>query len=242
MKGLGESMQEIQDKFRSNKFIPEKLIEYYQNCISKEVDNSLTKSIARNPDSTIDKIGKMFETAIKATQIEADELFRLTGIKRNDLGEERIDSSFAEIRTINYLYNQGYRDIKIIDDKKRRFSDIIASIREIKICFEVSAITNIGNPKWYHNDIKNSILTKLRKKGKIIQLENTKDEYNCDKMCFVTVITDEAGKALNDRNDYISILLSVLENFQCLNLHLAIITGMETSGVGSDDCIVPDII
>ena len=224
------------------KHIPEVLKKFILECINSKIDNQLINALCHNCELTLKAISEMFEIAEKFTNLNCNELFAKTGFNPSDKSGSRVDSSFAEIRAINFLGLNGFENIEIIHNKVKKYADLIAYRCNKKVCFEVMCISNEGKEKWTEIDIVNFINFRLIKKGKIDQLINTQVDYNCHFMNLVVVIVTNAGIALNNREDYLRILKKVHEINRIDQLTYSIVTGKVDGFTQiSDDCIYPEL-
>ncbi len=226
------------DKFEH---IPQLLKKFIIKSINDKDDNKLVQVLEKNSEKTLNAIAKMFEMAEKFTNLSCNELFTKTGFNISDKNSGRVDSSFAEIRAINFLGINNFYNIEIVHNKKKKYSDIIAFRNNQKICFEVLCITNEGKSKWTEKDLIDFIKFRLNKKGKLEQLLNTKKDFQCDFMNLIIVIVDYAGVALNNRNDYLKILEQIDESSKMEELTYSIVTGKIDYFTGlENDCIYPE--
>lgn len=230
------------EKMKEYEYIPNLLIEFVASSLRLNVRNNLIISLQRNFEQTMNAISDMFRMATEFTGISPEKLLLRTGFKIKDRNFERIDSAFSEIRAINFLGLSGFDDISIIHNNAKKYSDIIASRNGKRVCFEVMTITEAAQNKWNHEKLFEFINFRLKEKGKLQQLQNTKIDYNCDFMNLLVVITNQAGVALNTRNDYMSILMELYKDNNIQELTFSIVTGRVDYFTGTpDDCIYPEL-
>jgi hypothetical protein len=220
--------------------IPSMLIDYFQKAFKmQERLSPINNAFKKHPEETCVALNSMFITANEATGLSSEELFINTDIGLKDLSPERIESSLAEIRAINFLYHKDFKNIKLLKSSKKRKADLTASKSTNNYAIEVTTSIQTAHKR----KCSEWILTKLNDDGKLLQLEETANTLVNSRKMLICVINTEEIIALNTYSSFLSIAKTVWEQSgKIKDFHVCIITGMRAEGHKLDDCIYPDLL
>ncbi len=122
---LAGGLSLLSDKARFP-FIPHALATYAAACARSGRDNRLTAAVKGKRVKVFDQINLMFQLASAATTLDPEELLRRTDFDFRDISLTRLDSAFAEVRSIIFLNQQGFTNIRPIPAANRKGADISA--------------------------------------------------------------------------------------------------------------------
>ncbi len=221
--------------------IPHDIFLHYFLLSQRKIKNSsFVDAINDSPNNTWPAIDRMFNMASTATGKSSDQLIKLTGFNSIDLDPGRIDSAFAEIRTINYLNNQGFSNLQLIGASKTKNADLIANFKNNKYAIEVACSPWDINYRFTIEEMACWIVKKLYDDGKIIQLNNTAGKYKCDRKAFIGIINSAAAVALQTHIEFLSASKKAWDQLGKDNsLHIALVTGRMEMSIGPDDAVYP---
>lgn len=144
----------------------------------------------------------LFKRASNITGLSPADIFKRTDFHSNDIARGRIETAFAELRTIIFLDKMNFTNIiPLVAKKNEKCSDFIANKDCHKYAIEVSCNiskelkkefkTNeiIIKPLTYIDDLIQDYVSKAEEKKK--QLDDTAKENQCDKKIFVMVLNDK---------------------------------------------------
>lgn len=144
----------------------------------------------------------LFKKASNITGLSPADIFKRTDFHSNDIACGRIETAFAEARTIIFLDKMNFTNIIPLEAKKNeKCSDFIANkdchkyaievscniSKELKKEFKTDEITI--KPLTYINDLIQDCVSKAGEKKK--QLDDTAKKNQCDKKIFVMVLNDK---------------------------------------------------
>jgi hypothetical protein len=181
----------------------------------------------------------MFGEASLHTGLSPDELLRRTGFHVRDTDAVRVDTAFAELRTIGYLVDQGFEGIELLGPKDHQRADIRARLRDVGYVLEVA--TSICDAE--HRDAGDDVVRWIvgrAKEGKLTQLNLTAEEFGGAVRAFVAVIDSKRLVALGSPNEFRGIALDAWCSLgEAPDLHVCVITGRITLGEGPDNSVWP---
>lgn len=221
--------------------IPSKLIRYLENA--KSIGDPKNRFVAALKDAselTIGAIDNLFLLASNATKLSPDDLLRMTDFNVKDQSPERIDSALAEIRTINFLDEEGFTHITPLRASKSRRADISAKRCNYSYSIEVVTSNFYARDRTWDDQIQKWIKSRLIGEQKNVQISNTANEIGNARHVLVCVLDTLGAVALNTHEDYLEMAKSTwhkLENNS--NWHICIITGRKALGHGSDNTVFP---
>lgn len=144
----------------------------------------------------------LFKKASKITGLSPADIFKRTDFHSNDIARGRIETAFAELRTIIFLDKMNFTNIIPLEaQKNKKCSDFIANkdchkyaievscniSKELKKEFKTNEITL--KPLTYIDDLIQYYVSRAEEKKK--QLDDTAKENKCDKKIFVMVLNDK---------------------------------------------------
>jgi hypothetical protein len=119
-------------------FIPKTLPLYVITCVTKKHSNRLVEAVRAGKVKVFENINQIFELACKATGLSPDDLLRKTDFNVRDMSPTRLDSTFAEIRTINFLKERGFENIQPLKAGRQKKADILCTLHNAKFAVEVA--------------------------------------------------------------------------------------------------------
>jgi len=219
--------------------IPRSLINYTERCIKKGITNRFTEAIIENPELAIRAIDGMFEKACSATGLSPDELFNATDFNYKDLDPTRITSAFAEIRSINFLKQEGFVSIRPIKASSEKSSDIVADREGLNYAVEVANSIYNARGRFSPQQLKDWLINRLIGEGKSAQLDATASDLTHARRVFICVIDTAATVALQTNEEFLEAAKEAwLEAGKDPLLHVCIVTGRKALGYGRDDCVI----
>lgn len=223
-------------------FIPKILSSYVERCVAKKLSNRLVEAVQGKRIKVFKGINQMFQLANDATGLTPDELLRKTDFNGHDMSPTRLDSSFAEIRTVNYLKEQGFEDINLLKAGKQKKADILATFKGIKFAVEVANSIFSANKRVEPFQLRDWLVGRASSDGKTGQLDNTTEETGASRTILVGVIDTFYSVVFNTHNDYCEAAKLTWEELNGkVGFHVAFVTGKEAVGYGRDDCVFPDL-
>jgi hypothetical protein len=233
-------IESIISAMRKNEYIPIQLIEYTTGALKSDNNSRYKNALSENHNAVINRISDMIQISTKATNLSPEGIFKAAGFNKNDLDPTKLESMFGELRTVNHLYNEGFRDIAFIRTSKEKSADLSAKRENIKYVIEVTLSSSYaGKNKWRQDEIVNFCINKLKNEKKLDQLQTSLAKEPCDRMVFALVIDTEDKVALNCSEDYLNIARDVWKLCNIPYLHICIITGRIALGYGKDDIVFP---
>ncbi len=201
-------------------------------------DSQFHTAMAHHPERTFEVLDAQFKSSSEIVWLSADDLLKKLDFNQNDLSPERIESLLGELRTIHFLYNNGFTDIVPIRASSKRSSPDFSAKRN-GADFQIEVATSIHSaPRIFHDSIVKWATAKLKNDDKLSQLNS--GSFGSQKM-FVCILNSLGAVALNQRSDYIDMVKHVWEALGSIqDLRIAIVTGRSTNE-GIDDCVYPDL-
>lgn len=223
--------------------IPKQLSLYVEKCIAEGHTNRLVEAVLKNRSQVFVNINKMFQLASDVTGLSPDDLLTRTDFNNRDMSPARLDSAFAEIRTINYLTEQGFENIRLLKAGKHKKADILATLRGVEFAIEVVNSIFSANKRVEPSELRDWLVGRVLSDGKTDQLEITSEQSSVIRTILVGVVDTLYSIALNTHSDYCEAAKLTWEGLKRKNgFHIAFVTGRGAAGYGSDDCIFPDLI
>lgn len=220
--------------------IPRSLIKYTERCIKKGISNRLTEAITEDPEVTIKAIDGMFEKACLATGLNPNELFNATDFNYKDLDPARLTSAFAEIRSINFLKQEGFVKIRPIRAMSEKSSDIVAERDGINYAVEVANSIYNTHGRFSPEQLKDWVINRLIREGKSAQLEAMAIDLTHARRVFICIVDTAATVALQTNEEFLEAAkMAWQEAGNVPLLHVCIVTGREALGYGNDNSVFP---
>ncbi len=92
--------------------------------------------------SSIAKITSLVEKVSSVTNQSINEVIRCSDFREQELSKEKLESIIAELRSVMFLDNNNFKNIKLIKSSKNKSSDIYAENLNRKFDIEVTCLTN----------------------------------------------------------------------------------------------------
>jgi len=226
----------------TNRFpnIPKDLVKHTRKCMKDGVANRLTRALPERPEATIKAIDTMFAKASQATGLSPDELLKATDFKYRDTHPTRITSAFAEIRSINFLQEEGFSTIRLLKAGSKRSADIVAEKSGVTYAIEVANSIYDAGKRFTTEQLKNWLLSRLLREKKMAQLRSTAAQFDSARRIFVAVVDTAATVALQTHEEFLEAAeLAWRGAGEDPLLHICIVTGGVALGYGRDDSIFP---
>jgi hypothetical protein len=223
-------------------YIPKILSAYVEQCAANNLNNRLVDAVRGKRTKVFENIDRMFRLASDATGLTPDDLLRKTDFNGRDMSPTRLDSAFAEIRTVNYLKEQGFCDINLLKAGKNKKADILAKFRGIEFAVEVANSIFSANKRVEPYQLGDWLIGRASSDGKTTQLEQTTDETTASRTILVGVVDTFFSVVFNTHNDYCEAAQLVWDKLNGKEgFHVAFVTGKDAVGYGRDDCIFPGL-
>jgi hypothetical protein len=221
-------------------FIPRTLLKYVETCISKGRSNRLTEAVIGKKINVFTSINRMFELACKATSLSSEELLKKTDFRSTDISPTRLDSAFAEIRTVYFLEKEGFKNIQLLSSGSKKRADIIGTLSGRIFAIEVANSIFSADKRVEPVQLKDWLLGRVISDRKLDQLEQTAEGESAEEAVLVGVVDTSLAVVYNTHNDYCDAAKLAWEELgRKSNFRVAFITGREAVGYGRDDCVFP---
>ena len=221
-------------------FIPRSLPKYVEACILNGCSNRLTKAVLGKRLKIFENINRVFELACQATALDPDDLLKRTDFRPSDISPTRLDSAFAEIRTVIFLQKEGFRDITVLGAGNERRADIIGTRDGRRFAIEVANSIFDANKRVEPSQLKDWLIGRMSADNKSEQLQKTAEVVDTNERVIVGVVDTFLAVVFNTHNDYCEAAkLAWDELGQGRSLRVAFVTGREAVGYGPDDCVFP---
>ena len=221
-------------------FIPRSLSGYVDACISKGCNNRLTEAVTGNRLTVFENINRLFELACGITALNPDELLKRTDFEPSDMSPTRLDSAFAEIRTIIFLTKEGFTNIQPLSAGNKKRADIIGTLNGKLFAIEVANSIFAANKRVEPFQLKDWLLGRVSSDQKSEQLKQTSDAAGTEEQVVVGVVDTFVSITFNTHNDYCEAAELAWDALgRKKSFRVAFVTGREAVGYGRDDCVFP---
>ena len=208
--------------------------------VAKEVQNGALLATLRDPDMVIPAINSMFQTAARITGLDPEEILRRTDFHPNDVAPERVESAFAEVRTINFLDVEKFTDIEPLRAGQQKKADIFARRGKTPYAVEVATSIYDATGRYSPDQMSKWLVSRAAADGKIEQLNQTAGELGAERGVLVGIIDTHAPVIFQAHPAFLRAGQLVWESMgNPENRHVCFVTGRETAGVGRDDAVYP---
>lgn len=227
--------QTLRDKIQKSD-LPKCVVKHLITCIDKGRCHRWHDVMDTTFDGVISSAKNIIDRACIATGRDKESLFRDTDFDPRDLDPDRLDSAFAELRGINYLSNNGFKDIYLLRAQPgTRTADIVTKLDINTYALDV-ACASAGTPRNV-NDLVDYIIGIYKVKD--AQLQSTIESYNCTKSGLVFVINSYPALAFGYQPLFLKAAQKAhLELGANNNFHIVIVTG-RVAFAGIDDVAHP---
>lgn len=209
--------------------IPSAIIEYTENVFDAKIKGKYSKTIMQFPNKVVKDVDKLIQDAACIIGQAAEEMINATDFNPNDFPSTNIESLFSELRIVNYLSSEGFKDIRFIKSKrKQKRADLYALKDGLGYIVEVTCSSSCAaKNKWRSWEIEEFIIRKMEgSQNKKLQLLNTLDEYKQSSRLVLAVVLDTEDKnALNSASDTMDIARRVWLRKGIKELYICIIMG-----------------
>lgn len=195
---------EIKEELKKYSYIPGEMYNAIVGVVVREKPKKLVPLLATGGKREIffKNTNNLFKKASKITGLSPADIFKRTDFHSNDIARGRVETAFAELRTIIFLDKMSFTNIIPLEAKKnKKCSDFIANkdchkyaievscniSKELKKEFKTNEITL--KPLTYIDDLIQDYVSRAEEKKK--QLDDTAKENQCDKKIFVMVLNDK---------------------------------------------------
>ncbi len=219
--------------------IPASLVRNLELCARNGIPIRAMRRILEDPEGVPRAINRMFELASIATRLDPEELLRRADFRWQDLGPHRLESAFAEIRALNFLHDQEFREIKPIRAKAEKFADIFARNGSYGYAAEVVLSIYEAPRRFSAQQLARWLISRLGE-GKLDQLDRAAVEFGAEKKIVIVIVDGASVVDLQSHEDFheaAQIAWQALGGPQCL--HVCFVTGSSKLDYGPDDAIFP---
>ena len=222
-------------------YIPEDLIKYIRKLLREGSQNRFIEALRDNTERPMDAVNSMFKTASEITGHRSDELLKRTDFNYRDMDPSRIESAFAEIRSINWLHTEGFVGIKPLSARSKRTADIIAKRRNNYYAIEVVNSIYDARDRFTPEELKDWLLGRLLGDKKSVQLDTTAAELKNARRVFIGIVdTNEPVIFQTHEGFFTAAKLAWKAAGGDPKLHICFVTGRQAVGYGRDDSVFPD--
>ena len=221
-------------------YIPKQLPKYVEACISKGRTNRLCEAVKDHRIKVFENIDRAFQLASEATGLTPDKLLQKTDFNPRDMLSTRLDSAFAEIRTINFLKEEGFENIQLLNADERKRADISGVFWSKAFAVEVINSIFSADKRVEPYQLKEWLVRRVLSDKKLDQLVQTSKEVFAERTVLIGVIDTFPAVAYNTHNDCCEaakLTWKELGSIDCF--HVAFVTGSVAQGYGRDDCVFP---
>lgn len=222
-----------------NNLLPEMFIKYTSKNLNLPpyVASRYRDKLVEDPEGIIQNISRLFTLSSNIVGLSPDELLLQLNFKVNDQDETRLGALFAELRSVNFLHEEGFSDIKIIKANRRgKSADFSATYHCLKFAIETTNFSYQSEKKDIDEFVK-YLVNKLTDEDKLTQLKNTCSRELCDHMMMICVDDQMYHRVFEDRDFFMEAASRTWRKVRESDyLHIAIITGYS-----SDNMIYPSI-
>jgi hypothetical protein len=221
-------------------YIPDALLQYAKACVLSSRENRLTNAIRGERAVVFENINQMFRLASEATGLAPAELLASTDFDVHDMSFARLDAAFAELRSINFLYQQGFEQIRPRPAGRRKGADILAVLDRRLFAIEVAVSIFCADRRVEPVQLKQWLLGRVSADRKVDQLMQTATEVGAAALVLLGVIDALGAVTYNTHEDFVvAAELACNELGNPPRLHVALVTGRVALGHGPDDCVFP---
>jgi len=252
----------LKDELKKYPYIPKEMYDDIFHALKRGEPKYLVPLVSDKTRRTkfFKSTNNLFKKASEITELSPIDLFIRTDFHSNDISRSRIESAFAELRTIIFLYNMHFSDITPLKAKRNRKCSDFTAIKEChkyaievfcKISKELKKEFNTNEitlePLTYFDDLLQSYVSKAQDKKE--QIDDAAKEMQCDKKILVMVVNDKNILGFLTFDEHHDGDYKILEKISSelkwgYSYHFAIVTGL-VSIIGGNkydgDIIFPPI-
>jgi hypothetical protein len=195
-------LQQIDKWQTSYPNVPQSVARHARKVVSRGIHCSLLRSLTEEPSKTPRAVDSLFRRAGAILGLTANQLIAGTDWHPNDLDSNRFDAMIAELRTVVWLSQEGFSDIRLLRSRGQTKADATAQRARTKYAVEVACVSGWrypGHDQRSHN-FPQLLQDKYREKKS--QLEATAAEYGCESRVLVCVFVGLAQTAMVTREQY----------------------------------------
>ena len=215
--------------------IPASVALHARGIVRDGVSCSLLRSLVEEPAKTPAALNSFFQSAGAILGLTGEPLVRTADWHPKDLDLNRFDAMIAELRTVVWLSEEGFCDIRLLRSEGQKRADGTAHKAHTKYAVEVACVTGWRPPSHDRRsqDLKQVLLDKYDEKKS--QLDTTAARQGCQSRVLVCVFVGLDQTAMITRQEYLEQGLKPAwyELGAPTDTHLAVIAHP------SDNCVFP---
>lgn len=220
--------------------IPSVLVRHLDECVKNGRLNRALQAVLAAPDRLVARVDRMFELAAGYTGLSADEIMRRTDFNYRDLDPNRVDSAFAEVRTINFFGEQRFEDITPIAAGPAKRADLSARRGRVGYAIEVATSIFQARGREEPEELRDWLLSRYYGDAKSSQLTNTASDLVDARRAFVGVVDSEDAVVFQVAPGFQrAVELAWHDSGSDATLHFVLVTGRTAVGYGPDDSFFP---
>jgi len=168
--------------------LPTAIKNHLIRCIHKGKRHRWQDALEEDFDQVVTSTNTIVDAACRNTGRDRDSLLRDTDFDPNDLDPDRLDAAIAELRGINHLRKEGFKNIRLLRAQPgTRTADLVAERNDQKYALDI-ACSSAGAARGV-DALAAYMLEVCRLKEK--QLNNTKESAGCRYRGLVFVVNSE---------------------------------------------------
>lgn len=188
--------------------LPDQYTQYLLNLLDMGVDGLVMDSLREKPEDTLEIMQRRFERCCAITGLTPDKLFEASDVGMNDIKVDRLDSFWAELRSICYLDNESFGYIEYLRARKDKTTVDIKCKRDgHSFCFDVACGTFKEDKAVMPAQIPERLKNKYDEKWK--QLIQSKGEFGSENIGIIYVLNAEPVQTVCDLEKYKAMLREV---------------------------------
>ena len=215
--------------------IPEAVLSHAREVVSRDLPCSLVRSLSEQSAGTLQALDSLFQKAGAILGLSSEQLVGAAEWNPADFDPNRFDAMDAELRTVVWLSQEGFANIRLLRSQGQKKADVTAEKGQTKYAVEVACVTGWKPPGHVQRsqDLPRFLLDKYDEKKS--QLDATAAHHGCQSRVLVCVFVGLDQTAMITRGEYLEEGLKPAWNRlgAPLDTHLAIIAHP------SDNCVFP---
>lgn len=261
MGNVPDKRSEAVQRVENRNDLPRAMKIYVRGCYQQNRECPLLDSLTDKGTPILDRFANLFSEVIRILGVSLDQLPRIAHFDSNDLDASKFDSFIAELRSIVFLIQLGFRKVEFVRESNKPRPDLIAEYKGQRFIIEVATAdhdairvptegvaatfsTSDGELVRIEHGSPHSLTGYFRRiyENKKRQLSWRPDNSPTQEL-LVFVLNNLEARGLGTRSVY-ELTLQTLHTQVGGDpgLHFSVITGMVCGLTGeSDDCIWPPI-
>lgn len=168
--------------------LPTAIKNHLISCIHEVKRHHWHEDLEEHFDLVVTSTNMIVDAACQNTGRDRDSLLRDTDFDPNDLDADRLDAAIGELRGINHLRHEGFKNIKLLRAQRgTRTADLVAERDGQKYALDV-ACSSAGTARTV-DALAGYMVEVCRLKER--QLNNTKEKYRCKYRVLLFVVNSD---------------------------------------------------